>query len=341
MASSISQLKEGLAGLSPECQYALRRSTPLSRVHPPSQLLTRSFMPGRTTVTTVVQGFIPRRVTCTGHALGGGLASLAACWAALTLATADIRCITFGAPRVGNSDFKAAAENLVGIMFRVVFESDPTPHHPRPVFYSHAGHPIWLHDGEALYQVRRGLWQRRGLITRLHCYGFEPQSIHAAKERLTACTLHGQRLGCSCVPPSRHSPAPAKELRSSLAEAVSHRTASLQLCCVQDPPKLTQKLQHHALENYIKVLSDLVGGIKTRAPLASTSTEPGPAASTLSDAAGSAVDGVHPSAARPLPVELVVPCKSGAAARAGRTGRVDRRRTRALRVRGVTFHVQG
>lgn len=102
-----------------------------------------------------MQGFIPRRILCTGFSLGGGLATIAALWAALAVPTADVRCITFGAPRVGNSDFVAAFVNSVGCQYRVVYEADPTPHHPRPVFYTHAGHPIWIHEGKFLFQVRR------------------------------------------------------------------------------------------------------------------------------------------------------------------------------------------
>lgn len=103
---------------------------------------------------TFVQGFIPRRILCTGFSLGGGLATVAALWAALTVPTADVRCVTFGAPRVGNSDFADAFVNTVGAQYRVVYEADPTPHHPRPVFYSHASHPIWIHEGKFLFHVR-------------------------------------------------------------------------------------------------------------------------------------------------------------------------------------------
>jgi predicted lipase len=100
------------------------------------------------------QGYIPRRITCVGYALGGGLATLAAAWAALSIPTADIRCITFGSPRVGNSDFAEMFVNVVSTTYRIIFEADPTTHHPRPLYYSHVGHPIWIHNGNFLFQVR-------------------------------------------------------------------------------------------------------------------------------------------------------------------------------------------
>jgi hypothetical protein len=47
----------------------------------------------------------PRRVLLTGWCMGGSLATIAAPWAALQCPTADVRCITFGAPLSGNAAF--------------------------------------------------------------------------------------------------------------------------------------------------------------------------------------------------------------------------------------------
>ena len=101
-----------------------------------------------------MQGYIPRRITCAGHGLGGGLATLAACWAGCTLATADVRCITFAAPRVGNAAFVAAFQNTTGVSYRVVNNADPMPRQPKPLFYSHVGHAVWLSGSDIHYQVR-------------------------------------------------------------------------------------------------------------------------------------------------------------------------------------------
>ncbi len=43
----------------------------------------------------------PSRVICTGHSLGGALATLCAPWCAIEYPKADVRCVTFGSPRVG------------------------------------------------------------------------------------------------------------------------------------------------------------------------------------------------------------------------------------------------
>lgn len=72
-------------------------------------------------------GRAPTRVICTGHSLGGALATLGASWAALQWAQADVRCITFGSPRVGNKSFKKAFHSLVGTSLRLVHGRDPVP----------------------------------------------------------------------------------------------------------------------------------------------------------------------------------------------------------------------
>ena len=50
----------------------------------------------------------PRRIVCVGFCAAGSVATLAAAWAAVQWPTADVRCISFGAPAVGNTHFTAA-----------------------------------------------------------------------------------------------------------------------------------------------------------------------------------------------------------------------------------------
>lgn len=50
----------------------------------------------------------PRRVSVVGFSAGGSVATLTATWAAVQWPTADVRCISFGAPAVGNASFVAA-----------------------------------------------------------------------------------------------------------------------------------------------------------------------------------------------------------------------------------------
>lgn len=53
-----------------------------------------------------------------------------AAWAALEYPDADIRCITFGSPRVANKVFGKAFHALVGTSLRLVHGFDPIPSLP-------------------------------------------------------------------------------------------------------------------------------------------------------------------------------------------------------------------
>ncbi len=53
-------------------------------------------------IRNVSGGAWPARIVATGYAEGGGLAKLASVWAGAAYAGSQIRCIVFGAPRVGN-----------------------------------------------------------------------------------------------------------------------------------------------------------------------------------------------------------------------------------------------
>ena len=55
------------------------------------------------------------------------LVGAGATWAALQYPQADIRCVTFGSPRVGNKAFKRAFHTLVGTSLRLVHGGDPVP----------------------------------------------------------------------------------------------------------------------------------------------------------------------------------------------------------------------
>ena len=58
-----------------------------------------------------------------------------AAWAAIEFPYADVRCITFGSPRVANRKFKRAFHALVGVSLRLSYGSDPVPNFP-PAFRS-------------------------------------------------------------------------------------------------------------------------------------------------------------------------------------------------------------
>lgn len=50
----------------------------------------------------------PRRIISVGFCGAGSVSTLAAAWLAMQWPTADVRCISFGAPALGNTAFAAA-----------------------------------------------------------------------------------------------------------------------------------------------------------------------------------------------------------------------------------------
>ncbi len=68
----------------------------------------------------------PMRITVTGFAYGGALARGVALWGAGAYPIANLRLVTFGAPRVGDARFDWASEQLVDLAYHWAAHGDPT-----------------------------------------------------------------------------------------------------------------------------------------------------------------------------------------------------------------------
>ncbi|KAJ7141991.1 Alpha/Beta hydrolase protein [Mycena filopes] len=86
-----------------------------------------------TAVAVELQKYPTYTIIVTGHSLGGALASLAAPTLKAKLPSANLKLYTFGQPRVGNAEFAALVEKVVGVdnIFRVVHTNDGVPMVPR------------------------------------------------------------------------------------------------------------------------------------------------------------------------------------------------------------------
>jgi hypothetical protein len=75
-----------------------------------------------------------------GHSLGGALATLATLDLIHKLPNCNIKCITFGSPRVGNIDFVNLYNEKIQKSYRIVNHKDPIQYFPLHHLYYHV-HP--------------------------------------------------------------------------------------------------------------------------------------------------------------------------------------------------------
>jgi triacylglycerol lipase len=71
-------------------------------------------------------------VLCTGHSLGGALATLCGIWAKTMWPFTRVRVITAGSPRMGNAPFTQHFESLIDESWRVINGADVIPTLPLP-----------------------------------------------------------------------------------------------------------------------------------------------------------------------------------------------------------------
>lgn len=91
------------------------------------------------------------RIICTGHSLGGALATLCALDIQYNFPDKEVSCYTYGSPKVGNSRFVESFNRRVPNTFRFVNSADSVPKLP-PGRYEHVG--VLYHIGR---QVSAGL----------------------------------------------------------------------------------------------------------------------------------------------------------------------------------------
>ena len=89
-----------------------------------------------------------KKIVCTGHSLGGGLATLCAYMLVKNnkVDPDNISCVTFGSPRVGNKKFSSDFDNLIINKQRIILENDPITLFPTPMFYKHVSGCTWIKD---------------------------------------------------------------------------------------------------------------------------------------------------------------------------------------------------
>lgn len=89
-----------------------------------------------------------KNIVCTGHSLGAALATLAALDIRLNVPGKNVRCFTFGSPKVGNKAFVESYNSRVPETFRFVNRSDLIPSLP-PGAFQHVGRLFHLGEETA------------------------------------------------------------------------------------------------------------------------------------------------------------------------------------------------
>ena len=93
-----------------------------------------------------------KEVHVVGHSLGGALATLASFDIASSL-NREVNTVTFGAPRVGTSDFRNAFDELTINLFRVVVANDPIARVPGMLIpYEHVGQLIQIDESGDMFE---------------------------------------------------------------------------------------------------------------------------------------------------------------------------------------------
>ncbi len=87
-----------------------------------------------------------KRILCTGHSLGGALATLCALDIQYNLPKKEVSCYSYGSPKVGNNDFTTSYKKRVPNTYRFVNSADKVPLLPVGG-YEHVG--ILQHIGQA------------------------------------------------------------------------------------------------------------------------------------------------------------------------------------------------
>eukprot|EP00208_Stichococcus_sp_RCC1054_P005346 CAMPEP_0206142186 /NCGR_PEP_ID=MMETSP1473-20131121/15880_1 /ASSEMBLY_ACC=CAM_ASM_001109 /TAXON_ID=1461547 /ORGANISM="Stichococcus sp, Strain RCC1054" /LENGTH=1445 /DNA_ID=CAMNT_0053537075 /DNA_START=238 /DNA_END=4575 /DNA_ORIENTATION=- len=88
----------------------------------------------------------PRRVTLTGHSLGGALATLAAYDIAKAFPSFEVSCYTFGAPRTGNHAFAKDYNQVVPDTWSVINDQDAVTRAAKFGIFKRPGHRVLINS---------------------------------------------------------------------------------------------------------------------------------------------------------------------------------------------------
>lgn len=83
-----------------------------------------------------------KEISFNGHSSGGAIANIASLDMSYIYENLSIKCVTFGAPRVGNKDFIDEYNKRIKNSLRVVNNNDIITYVPLPIIYTHNHKPV-------------------------------------------------------------------------------------------------------------------------------------------------------------------------------------------------------
>jgi predicted lipase len=87
-------------------------------------------------------------ISLSGHSSGGAIANIASIDFCKKYKDIQIKCVTFGSPKVGNENFVDEYNKYVKDSYRIVNKNDIIEHLPLPIIYKHIHEPIYLEENK-------------------------------------------------------------------------------------------------------------------------------------------------------------------------------------------------
>lgn len=87
-------------------------------------------------------------ISLSGHSSGGAIANIASIDFCKKYNDIQIKCVTFGSPKVGNENFVDEYNKYVKDSYRIVNKNDIIEHLPLPIIYKHIHEPIYLEENK-------------------------------------------------------------------------------------------------------------------------------------------------------------------------------------------------
>lgn len=112
------------------------------------------------------------RIVFCGHSLGGALATLASLHFAYKNLGANVSCVTFGSPRVGDVNFVRLFDHKIKMSLRYVNDNDPVPCLPTSWRYKHVKGLRWLNQDIIQKEIKVWRFYRFLKNTFLNTFGY-------------------------------------------------------------------------------------------------------------------------------------------------------------------------